>query len=381
MSDNESYGPVKLIVLQPTTFCNIDCSYCYLPERRVNRKLSIGNTILALKNIRNQFVLSDSLKILWHSGEPLVLGPRYFLDCIEKIIPAFSENSITFEFQTNATLLSKDWRSLYTRPDVRFGVSLDGPEELHNRCRRYRNGLGSFEAAMSGIRTLLEEGVEFTAICVINEDALSQPDLYEDFFLSTGILNVSFNIPNREGVNKIGFSDTADTNEKLREFYRHFVRRRIRENAPVRIFQIDDMIRKMLKKKLFVSYDEHYAFKIITINADGSMSTFSPELAGFSCDKLGSFATGSAFPSFYVDAARTDLIQHEIECGVGACRETCEYFEVCGGGIPSTKFFDTQSFRSSHHLSCNLAVKALADVVAEELLLLPEFNNPLSFLE
>ena len=33
-------GPLELLVIQPTPFCNIDCSYCYLPDRRNTRKIT-----------------------------------------------------------------------------------------------------------------------------------------------------------------------------------------------------------------------------------------------------------------------------------------------------------------------------------------------------
>lgn len=31
-------GPIEQLVLQPTPFCNLDCKYCYLPNRSEDRK-------------------------------------------------------------------------------------------------------------------------------------------------------------------------------------------------------------------------------------------------------------------------------------------------------------------------------------------------------
>ena len=33
-------GPLELLVLQPTPFCNINCSYCYLPDRQSTRRMT-----------------------------------------------------------------------------------------------------------------------------------------------------------------------------------------------------------------------------------------------------------------------------------------------------------------------------------------------------
>jgi uncharacterized protein len=34
-------GPLELLVIQPTPFCNLNCSYCYLPDRQNTRKMSL----------------------------------------------------------------------------------------------------------------------------------------------------------------------------------------------------------------------------------------------------------------------------------------------------------------------------------------------------
>src|SRR6185295_14215355 len=31
---------IELLVIQPTPFCNLDCSYCYLPHRSSTRRIS-----------------------------------------------------------------------------------------------------------------------------------------------------------------------------------------------------------------------------------------------------------------------------------------------------------------------------------------------------
>ena len=31
------FGPIGLVVVQSTSLCNLDCSYCYLPDRQKKR--------------------------------------------------------------------------------------------------------------------------------------------------------------------------------------------------------------------------------------------------------------------------------------------------------------------------------------------------------
>ncbi len=35
--DLNRYGPIGLVVVQSTSLCNLDCSYCYLPDRQKKR--------------------------------------------------------------------------------------------------------------------------------------------------------------------------------------------------------------------------------------------------------------------------------------------------------------------------------------------------------
>src|ERR1700734_2155841 len=68
---------IGMVVLQPTPFCNINCSYCYLPQRS-------DKTVMADATLRAAFErgfasgwASDDLSVIWHAGEPLVVSPAF----------------------------------------------------------------------------------------------------------------------------------------------------------------------------------------------------------------------------------------------------------------------------------------------------------------
>ena len=65
--NNSFYGPLELLIIQGSPFCNINCSYCYLPNRNDSSKLSL-ETVEAIFNNLFSTILLD--KILLFVGMP-----------------------------------------------------------------------------------------------------------------------------------------------------------------------------------------------------------------------------------------------------------------------------------------------------------------------
>ena len=69
---------IQLLVVQPTPFCNIDCRYCYLPDRA--DKSVVGDA--TLRNLFTQVFetgwAADGLSVVWHAGEPTVLPADWY---------------------------------------------------------------------------------------------------------------------------------------------------------------------------------------------------------------------------------------------------------------------------------------------------------------
>ena len=100
---------------------------------------------------------------------------------------------------------------------------------------------------------------------------------------------------------------------------------------------------------------------------EGNFSTFSPELVGVSTDlyggtfNLGNVLTDSVDAAH--DSSRLAEMQRDIASGVDACRASCDYFPVCGGGNASNKYFENGTFDSTETNACRVSVKALVDAL------------------
>src|SRR5262245_47824723 len=130
----EPRGPLELLVLQPTPFCNINCSYCYLPDRQSTRRMSLDTLDQTFRWVFESGLVREPFTLLWHAGEPLVL-PVSFYEVADDLLRRRNVTGIPTlqSFQTNATLLDAEWCAYLRRADVHLGVSVDGPHFLHDR--------------------------------------------------------------------------------------------------------------------------------------------------------------------------------------------------------------------------------------------------------
>jgi uncharacterized protein len=115
---------------------------------------------------------------------------------------------------------------------------------------------------------------------------------------------------------------------------------------------------------------ENSPMQILNVDWSGNFSTFSPELLGLKSDHYGDFLLGNVLRDdlgSVEGTAKFRLIHDDIEAGIAQCRETCEYFGVCGGGSPSNKYFENGSFHSGETMHCRLSKKAVVDVLLESL--------------
>jgi uncharacterized protein len=110
--------------------------------------------------------------------------------------------------------------------------------------------------------------------------------------------------------------------------------------------------------------------RILSVDHAGNFSTWSPELLGQKSPEHGDFLLGNVRdddPDALEGSPKFRRLRNEIERGVAACRESCEYFGVCGGGAPSNKYFENSTFASTETLHCRLSKKAVTDVLLERL--------------
>ena len=373
LSRNEAVplSPVELLVFQGTPFCNIDCSYCYLPGRFNKARLSVETVRQTCRNLRRHDLIAEQTTVLWHSGEPLVLPPSFYEEAFAAIDAELDGLAVSHSIQTNATLIDRHWVDVFKRWGVDVGVSLDGPARLHDRHRQTRSGAPTFDLVIAGIRNLQEAGLPVRIVCVLTRDSIGEPDELFAFFEGLGADLVCFNIDEAGGEHRA--SSYADASPD--EAFRKFLSRYFELVASARSKQ---EVRELTRGLMYIfageieRHPETVPIRTLTVGHDGSFSTFSPDLKDLHHPEFGPFVLGNihdpmAFTGLAANPRLTAMVE-SIGRGIDACARSCGYFPVCKGGVPANKLGEHKTFEATETLACRFKRKAVADVVTELLI-------------
>jgi uncharacterized protein len=363
---------IETVVVQPTPFCNIDCTYCYLPNRN-DRSVMSQDTLRALfQHVFASGWAAPSITVIWHAGEPLVLPVAYYRDAFD-LIETLRPPSIGLRhsIQTNGMLISNEYCELFRHYHVGVGVSIDGPRHLHDAHRRTRSGRGTFDRTMAGICLLQQHNVEFHVITVLSHGSLDDPDALVRFYLDAGIDQVCFNVEESEGGHRSALFATANLRSRFRAFLDRFWRQARQSGRFSYIREIDGMLPRILRPEEAVMGNEQVApFGMLNVACNGDVSSFSPELLGLKNERYNDFIIGNVhthtLQQMQASVPMRQMTQ-EIERGVEMCRRGCEHFSVCGGGAPINKLTENGSFASDQTHFCELTQKVPTDLILDAL--------------
>ena len=364
----------RLLVLQPTPFCNIDCSYCYLPNRADRSRMDLPTMRLAARHLRVDGLLADELTVVWHAGEPLVLPPAYYEAAFAAINDELAgATRVTHAIQTNATLINDGWCRFFLHHGVFLGVSVDGPAALHDRHRRTRRGGGTHAAVMNSVATLRRHGVPFHAIAVVGAETLADPDAFYDWFEAQGITELGCNFDEAEGANTQ--SSLTGHEAAHAAFMARLLQRALRGSVVVReLAAAWQMLREPLPRWRWLNHDwphntQVMPLALITVGQSGDFGSFSPELLGQPWPAYDNFVLGNVLRGGYKAALQGAAFARQwqaISRGVLACAQSCAYFEQCGGGAPANKLYEHGSFAATETLHCRSMLKRPFDAVLRQ---------------
>jgi uncharacterized protein len=186
------------IMLKPVgPVCNLNCTYCYYLEKK---QLYPGKTNYRLDDDLLELFIRDYIAsqqvpvvtFVWQGGEPSILGVDYYRKAVELQNKYADGKKIENSFQTNGTFLTDDFCHFFKENNFLLGLSIDGPEHLHDYYRLDNNGKPTWKKVMQGIELLKKHNVEFNTLSVVNRKTQQEPLAVYNFLKQIGSTFMQF---------------------------------------------------------------------------------------------------------------------------------------------------------------------------------------------
>ncbi len=183
----KSARPFHIMVKPTGAKCNLDCKYCYfLSKENMYAGSRFHMDDLTLETYIKQYMECQKLPEVtfsWQGGEPTLMGLDFFkraVDFQQKYTRPGTR--VLNTIQTNGTLLDKEWCLFFKKYGFLIGLSIDGPEEIHNAYRVNKKGKGTFHRVLKGWKMLNDNGVEYNILCSVHAANQEKPlEVYQFF--------------------------------------------------------------------------------------------------------------------------------------------------------------------------------------------------------
>ena len=363
-----------MVIIQPTPFCNINCSYCYLPDRSNKHVISQSTVTKLFTELFASGWNNPDLTVLWHAGEPLAVPIDFYREAfatIERLRPKDGPWPVRVKhsFQTNGMLIDDAWCDFFKEWNVGVGVSIDGPRELHDAHRKTRSGAGTFDKTIAGVRRLRDAGYPFHILSVLGRASLEMPEEMLAFYVSEGIDHVCFNVEESEGDYVSDLFQGAELRQRYETFLRTFWHLARADGRVKFVREIDHALPRVFRPEGVRARNiQVEPLGMINVDSHGNVSSFSPELLGLKNPDYRDYLLGNInFQSLSEirDTCLASPLYRDICSGVEACRKSCDYFSVCGGGAPVNKLFENGSFTGTETSYCTLTQMVPTDLILE----------------
>ncbi len=361
----------SLLIKPASAVCNLDCAYCFYLDREADPYKALPgrrmteDTLERLVDTYLFYSYPDSV-FAFQGGEPTLAGLPFFQKLVE-FQKQYGRNgqNVSNAMQTNAVLLDRNWANLFRNYNWLLGVSLDGPEAMHDLYRYNKGGQPTWRKVVDSIEMLQAEKVEFNLLCVLSQANVDQPRELYKFYKSLGVDNLQY-IPlaefNADGT-PMPFTITP---EQYGRFLCETFDAWWPDRRKMRIRFFDNIAEAVAGQKpgTCTMHETCDSYVVVEYNGDVYPCDFFVEkdwkLGNVTLDSWPEIARRSRRYGF----ASKKTLAHP-ECQI------CEYQSICHGGCPKFRhgphrnFNDLDYFCSSYKMIFGKAVEPLKKEVAK----------------
>jgi|YNPNPStandDraft_1061719.scaffolds.fasta_scaffold32498_3 uncharacterized protein len=187
---------LSYFILECTEQCNLRCRYClfsgHYPSHRKHSYFQMPAEVAfrAIDYLIAHSAKSEKVSLGFYGGEPLINFPL-IQEAVGYLETLADGKPTSYHLTTNGTLLGDDEiRQFLIQKGFYILVSLDGPQDRHDRNRVYAHGGGTYQTIVTNLRLLKQENPEFydshVGISMVHAPPMDYLEL--DTFVSTSDL-------------------------------------------------------------------------------------------------------------------------------------------------------------------------------------------------
>jgi uncharacterized protein len=180
--------PALHVLAKPTgAACNLNCTYCFFLSKE---SLYPGESSRMSDETMESYIRqllepqdATEVTIAWQGGEPTLMGLDFFrrsMDVVERHRKPGQQ--ILHTLQTNGVLLNDEWCTFLKEHGFLVGLSMDGPQKMHDAYRVTKSGIGTFDKVVHAWEILQRHQVEVNILCTVHAANADYPlDVYRFF--------------------------------------------------------------------------------------------------------------------------------------------------------------------------------------------------------
>ncbi len=334
-------------VIKPvSTTCNIRCKYCYHEWNRELSKSVMTEDILLSIMTGLAKLKQPHMRFIWHGGEPTLAGIKFYEKVVKIQNSVFSnEQSITNSIQTNGVNINESWVDFFRTNNFNVGVSLDGPDYIHDSQRTLINGKGTFQRVLDSINLLRSGNVPIGTVCVVTKTSLPHVKEIFKFFHKEGIFRMNF-LPTGDFDYDGQLSDYSLTPEEWGNFLIEIFNVWMETDDPrVKIHILDSFLQGLIGGKPNACVCRKDCTNFIAIDNQG-LVFFCGRFMGNEEFLMGDITKESIYD--IIDGDKSSSISQEVSRVKPECIG-CNWLSICNGGCPNHRYFPNKSISDSYY--------------------------------